>query len=205
MGFTRFQPIYDSVQIHTAIAAGSKASFFTTPKNQQANQLTTGTDTPYKKTDIHTNSKSNQTEKGQTLFVKGFELSVDEADIQLVSDLFINSKGFFTFYKGSDEKVFQAPLHQIVKFQNPIATAIGDSQSAAKAQKLGLLLPANDPYMLDIGFTIKEQEVFWGEIIFQTAITFKKFTFDYNTLAANAAYTTAFNLYLKLITEETRN
>jgi len=200
---TRTQPIFDSVQIHTALAAGAEASFFTTALNQQANQLTTATDTPYKKTDYHTNIKNNQTEKGQELFVKGFEIYSDEVDINLLAQLFFDSKAYFQFYKG-DDKLFQENLAKMVKLKNPVALAIGDGQASAKAQKLGFIFPGDEGYKLDYGIVIPEQTNYKALIKFTNAVTFKKLTFDYGTLAANAAYTSPFNLFVKLVVEETK-
>lgn len=203
--FTRTYNIYDSVQIHTAFAAKDELNFFNIPVGSQANQITTGTNTPYNKTSYHTNSKVNTTESNQKLVVKGFELWLDEVDAQLVTDVFLSSKSYFEFFVG-DDRQFIFPLAKMVNLGGITATIGTDAQSAAKAQKLGIILPSLEMFELKPwGIVVGPQTTFRAKITVGAAVTFKKFTFDYNTLAANAAYTTAFNMFLSLRTEETRS
>jgi len=195
--------IYDSNQIHTAWAANAELNYFITPKGQQANQITTGTNTPYSKSDYHTNSKLNQTERGQKLIIRGFDLWLDETDENLVEQVIYGGKGLFTFYKG-DDIIFQIPLQKLYSPTSSLASGFSDGQATAKAQKEARILSGglNDYQKLDYGIVIPELTTFKAVIKLTAAQTIKKFTFDYGAAAANAAYTTAFNLFVGLRVDE---
>lgn len=202
----RTQPIYDSVQVHTGLAANTELSFFTAALNQQANQQTTGSDTPYRKSEYHTNNKLAQTERGQSLLIRGFDIWCDEYDSFLLAQMFLDSKSYFQFYVG-DDKVFQYPLEKMVCLKSG-GMAIGladDSTAATKGQKLGIIIPENDYFKLDYGIEVPELRTFKAIIKNTAAVTFKKLTFDFAVAAANAAYTTPFNVFVGLRTDETKN
>jgi len=205
MGFTRTQPFYDSVQIHTGITAGTEASFFTTALNQQANQITTGTDTPYRKTDYHTNIKLNQTEKGQELLIKGIKIYLDIPDIVINKQIFYDSNACLYIYK-QDEKLLQTNLIELSNFKNIIGTATSSwNSSTLVGERRGFLFTDNTYTMFDYGLKIKELETYKVVIKFFKGITIKTFNdVDGTYTADDIIYTQPFNLFVSLLTEETR-
>lgn len=199
----RSQPIYDSVQVHTAVAANTQLSFFTSALNQQANQTTTSTNTPYSKTDYHTNNKLSQTERNQKLLVRGFDIWMDETDSLLVTQALIETKPLFQFYVG-DDKVFQMPLSKMINLKNG-GMSFGladDSTAATKSRKMALLLPGDEYYRLDYAIEIPELKTYKAVITMTAASTFKKVSTDFAVTIADAAYTTAFNVFVALRTDE---
>lgn len=109
--------IYDSQQIHTAIAAKDKAQFFQKLVSQNADQLTTGTNTPYAKTFYHTNMENLGTQQGEELELEGIKIWMDEVDSLLVEQALILSEPLFQLYGPSEMKLFEAPVQEIVKFK----------------------------------------------------------------------------------------
>jgi len=199
----RDQKLYDSVQIHTGIAANTEAEFFQQPLGSSPSQITTGTVATYQKSDYHSNNVLNgQLRKGQSMVVRGINIFADITDVNVLKQVLIDSKAVFQFWR-AEEKVFQAPVYEMVDIKAVSISGFADASSTTKAQKFSVAFKG-EPFMFKKwGITIEELQTLKAKIIFKSAVTFKSFTFDYGAAAANAAYTTEFNLFVSLDVEET--
>ena len=195
--------IYDAVEIHTGIAANKEVDFYTTPQGQNATQVTTGTATTYVKSKLLTNNKlAGQLPNNTEWLIKAFDVYMNIVDPNMAKQMFIDSNALFEFKRG-DELLFQCPLIKMVDLKPVGLTGFSDGQASAKAQKFGMVLKGEPFRLEEYGIKLNSLDSFKATIKFHTAVTFKKFNFDYGTAAANAAYTTAFNLYVAMHVRET--
>lgn len=196
----RDQKLYDSAQIHTGLAANTEIELFQSPLGASTAQQTTGTVATYTKNDYHTNNILNgQLQKGQKIVVRGIKVWSDLRDVETINELFFDSQAVLQFWRG-DDKAFQAPLADLINYGS-------SSQSqVAGGQKFSDVKPNIEGYLFKKwGITVEELKTFKVKIIFKKAVTFKAFNFDFGTLALNAAYTTAFHLFVTLDVEEEKN
>ena len=200
--------MWDSQQFHTGIPANTIVDLFQQPLGSSPSQVSNGTGTvaTYKKTNYHTNNVLNaQLQKNQYLFIRGFLVDTDLVDPLTLKQLMIDAHGILQIWRGETEKVFEIPLKDVFNPKTLAISGFGATETTLQGEKLAMAFQEKTPFFFpEMGIWIPEQTTIKARIIFDAAVTFKKYSADFADVAADAADTTPFNLFVNLDCVEVR-
>lgn len=200
IAYARDWKLWDSQQIHTGIPANTVIDLFQQPIGSSPSQVSSGTVATYKKSNYHTNNVLNaQLQKNQYLFIRGFLVDSDLVDPLTVKQLMIDGKGILQIWRGETDKVFEIPLKDLFNPKTLAINGFGATETTLQGEKLAMVFQEKTPFFFpEMGIWIPEQTTIKARIIFDAAVTFKKYTADFADVAVDAADTNPFNLFVSL-------